>query len=58
VISAKMKLKWSRPVTIVSFLQSNVVQLANPDTGVTVRKAYVSQMKLYFRDGLGNGSWQ
>jgi hypothetical protein len=45
--SAKMLLKWSKPVVIVKFLTPNVVQLANPETGVIVRKAHVSQLKVY-----------
>lgn len=45
----KMKLRWSRLVTIASFLRLNDVQLGNPSTGVIVRKAHVSQLKLYFR---------
>jgi hypothetical protein len=42
--SANMLLKWSKPVVIVKFLTPNVVQLANPETGVIVRKAHVSQL--------------
>ena len=48
-ISSKMKLRWSRLVTIASFLRLNDVQLGNPCTCVTVRKTHVSQLKLYFR---------
>jgi hypothetical protein len=44
--SAKMLLKWSKPVVTVRFLTPNVVQLANPETGVILRKAHVSQIKL------------
>jgi hypothetical protein len=43
--SAKMLMKWSQPVLIAEFLALNVVQLANPLTGVLVRKAHVSQIK-------------
>jgi hypothetical protein len=46
-ISAKFLLRWSRPVTIAKVLRPNVVLLANPETGVIVRKAHVSQLKSY-----------
>jgi hypothetical protein len=35
-------LKWSKPMVIAKFLNPNVIQLANTDTGVVVRKARVS----------------
>jgi len=50
-ISSKMKPRCSGPVTIASFLRPNDVQLANPVTCIIVRKAHVSQLKLYFRIG-------
>jgi transposase InsO family protein len=46
--SAKLENKWSVPLTIAKFLSGVTVQLANPDTGVIVRKAHVSQIKRYF----------
>ena len=44
-ISAKLLLRWSEPVTIAKMLRPNVVLLANPDTGVIIRRAHVSQFK-------------
>jgi hypothetical protein len=44
-VSAKLELKWSKPMVITKFLKSNVVQLANVRTGVVVRKAHVCQLK-------------
>jgi len=44
-ISAKLLLRWSVPVTIARIMRPNVVLLANPDTGVIIRKAHVSQLK-------------
>jgi hypothetical protein len=46
--SAKLENKWSEPLLIAKFLTRVTVQLANPDTGVLVRKAHVSQLKKYF----------
>jgi hypothetical protein len=46
--SAKLENKWSDPLVIARFLTQVMVQLANPDTGVIVRKAHVSQLKRYF----------
>jgi hypothetical protein len=46
--SANIENKWSDPLCIVKFLTEVTVQLANPDTGVIVRKAHVSQLKRYF----------
>jgi hypothetical protein len=46
--SAKIENKWSNPLLIARFLAKVTVQLANPDTGVIVRKAHVSQLKRYF----------
>jgi hypothetical protein len=45
---AKLENKWSEPFLIVKFLTRVTVQLANPDTGVLVRKAHVSQLNKYF----------
>jgi len=44
-VSAKLLLKWSRPTTIAKIVRPNVVLLANPVTGVIVRRAHVSQLK-------------
>jgi len=38
-------LRWSRPSNIGKFVRHNVVLLANPDTGVIIRRAHVSQLK-------------
>jgi hypothetical protein len=43
--SAKIENKWSNPLLIARFLTKVTVQLANPDIGVIVRKAHVSQLK-------------
>jgi hypothetical protein len=39
--------RWSEPVTIAKFVRPKVMLLANPETGVIVRKAHVSQIKAY-----------
>jgi hypothetical protein len=44
----KLENKWSVPLVIAKFLSAVMVQLANPETGVIVRKAHVSQLKKYF----------
>jgi hypothetical protein len=49
--SAKIAIKWSGPYVVAKFLTKVTVQLANPDTGVLLRKAHVSQLKRYFVDG-------
>jgi hypothetical protein len=46
--SAKLENRWSEPLLIAKFLTRITVQLANPDTGVLVRKAHVSQLKRFF----------
>ncbi|PNF20865.1 hypothetical protein B7P43_G11730 [Cryptotermes secundus] len=46
--SAKLDNKWSEPFVIAKFLAKVTVQLANPDTGILVRKAHVSQLKSYW----------
>jgi hypothetical protein len=46
--SAKLDFRWSVPLKIVRFVSPVTVQLANPDTGVIVRKAHVSQVKRHF----------
>ena len=43
-ISAKRLLRWSTPVKIVRKIRSNVVLLADPDTGSIVRRDHVSQL--------------
>jgi hypothetical protein len=48
-VSAKFLLKWSKPVIIAKIVRDNVVLLANPDTGVIIRKAHVSQLKRYVK---------
>jgi hypothetical protein len=44
-ISAKLLLKWPKLVVIAKVVRPNVVLLANPDTGVILRWAHVSQLK-------------
>jgi hypothetical protein len=46
--SAKLEYKWSIPLVIAKFISPVTVSLANPETGVLVRKAHVSQLKYYF----------
>jgi hypothetical protein len=46
-ILAKLSLMWSKPVVISKVIQPNVVLLANPETGVVVRRAHVCQIKKY-----------
>jgi hypothetical protein len=43
--SAKLDLKWSIPLVITKFVSP--VTVANPETGVIIRKAHVSQLKPY-----------
>jgi hypothetical protein len=45
--SAKLDLKWSVPLVIARFVLPVTVLLANPETGVIVRKASISQLKPY-----------
>ena len=49
-MSAKLGFKWSKPVVIAKFLKPNIVQLANAETGVVARKAYVCQLKEYHQE--------
>ena len=44
-ISAKLLLRWSKPIVIAKIVRPNV--LANPETGVIVRRAHVSQLKAF-----------
>jgi transposase InsO family protein len=46
-VSSKLMLRWSDPVIIAKFVRPNVVLLANPDTGVILRRAHVCQLKPY-----------
>jgi hypothetical protein len=46
--SAKLELKWSQPLRIAKFVSPVTVLLANPDPGVIIRRAHVSQLKKYF----------
>jgi hypothetical protein len=43
--SAKFDLRWSVPLVIAKFVSPVRAVFANPDTGVIVRKAHVSQLK-------------
>ena len=49
--SAKLDLKWSVPMRLARFVSPVTVLLANPDTGVIVRKDHVSQLKRHFPPG-------
>jgi hypothetical protein len=49
-VQVKLELKWSKPIVIAKFLKPNV-QLASADTGVVIRKAHVSQLKIYYENG-------
>jgi len=44
-ITAKLLLRWSKPVVVAKIVGPNTVLLANPETGVIVRRAHVSQLK-------------
>jgi hypothetical protein len=46
--SSKLDFKWSVPLVIAKYVSPVTVLLANPDTGVILRKAHVSQLKPYF----------
>jgi hypothetical protein len=46
--SAKLDLKWSNPMRIVKFVSPVTVLLANPDTGVIIRRAHVPHLKRHF----------
>jgi hypothetical protein len=46
--SVKLENTLSVPLVVAKFLSAVTVQLANPDTGVFVRKAHVSQLKKFF----------
>jgi len=46
-ISAKFLLRWSKLFIIAKIVSLNVVLLANPETGVIVRRAHVSQLKAF-----------
>jgi len=48
-ITAKLSLRCSEPLAISKIVNQNNVLLANPNTGVVVRKAHVSQLKRYFK---------
>jgi hypothetical protein len=48
-ISAKLLMRWSKPVVIAKIVGPNTVLLANPDTGVIVRRSSVSQLKPFVR---------
>jgi hypothetical protein len=46
--SAELENRWSNPMVIAKFLTQVTVQLVNPDTGVILRKAHISQLKTCF----------
>jgi hypothetical protein len=46
-ITAKLLLRWSKPVVITKVIRPYVVLLTSPETGVVIRRAHVSQLKPY-----------
>ena len=46
-VTAKLLLRWSEPLVISKITNDNNVLLANPGTGGIVRKAHVSQLKVF-----------
>jgi hypothetical protein len=46
--SAKLDFKWSVPLVIAKHMSPLTVLLANPDKGVVLRNAHVSQLKPHF----------
>jgi len=46
-VSGKLLMRWSDPVVVAKYVGPNSVLLANPDTGVIIRRAHVSQLKTY-----------
>jgi hypothetical protein len=46
-VTAKLLLRWSKPVVIAKIVRPSVVLLASPDTGVVIRRTHVSQLKPY-----------
>jgi hypothetical protein len=48
-VSGKLMHRWSEPLVIAKLVRNNGVLLANPDTGVIVRRAQVGQLKRYVR---------
>ena len=44
-ITSKLMLRWSAPVVVTKVVGPNTVLLANPDSGVIVRRAHVTQLK-------------
>jgi hypothetical protein len=48
-ITSKLLMRWSEPVIIAKIINTNNMLLVNPDTGVIIRRAHVSQLKPYFK---------
>jgi len=46
-ISTKFVLRLSKPVVMVKIVRFNVVLLANPETGVIIRRANVRKLKAF-----------
>jgi len=46
-ISAKLLSRWSKPIVIAKIVRTNVVLLANAETGVIVRRAHVNHLKVF-----------
>lgn len=45
--SAKLMLKWTKPLCIAKFTSGVTVDLSDPETGVHVRKAHITHLKAY-----------
>jgi hypothetical protein len=48
-VTAKLLLRWSKPVVIPKVVRPSVVLLGSPETGVVIRRAHLSQLKHYVR---------
>jgi len=46
-ITGKLFMRWSEPVVISKTVNTNNMLLANPNTGVVVRRAHISRVKPY-----------
>ena len=46
-VSGKLLLRWSEPVVIAKIVNTTNVSLADPSTGIIIRKAHVSHLKPY-----------
>jgi hypothetical protein len=48
-ISAKMLMRWSKPMVVSKLVGHNTIFLVSPDTGVIGGRAHVSQVKAYIQ---------